>query len=931
MKYKAQIFNRKLTALLSLFLIMGLNGCISEDLRVETKEPVINTGEDTMFGISVPGMKVPESRALDANKEKELSTVDVVIFSNVDNTILEHHIVPSSDVFSGVGTSDYVVKVKDILNTSNVTVAIISNASAEVSAAFTAISGGVSHIGKPKANFLLALKLGTTSKWNTNASGYRTIPMYGEIVVSGSISSSSLMVNMTRMLAKIDVYNSIAPANILSPANGDFELTAVHVVNRNTQGVIAPKWNEATGDILTSAPTSANLPTGFVPGTITWSSGNEQTYTLTSGQTSIESEIYLFESNGLYTPTENPAEHNPGVSSGLRLVLEGRWTSGGETNNYYYPVDFTYERNNVSGTTKYMPVLRNHRYAITITEASGKGYTSLGGAVSAYSVMSNLKTRVIYYDESDIKDMAFDGQYMLGVNSKEFLFEGKVRTLASTDNKLMIKADYPQGWTASVWDDLAGTSNTASTWLTLSSYSGNGNKNEVSLLMSANTTGVRTAYVHIQSGRLTYKVKVTQELRPMFIRITNSSGSEISELTFDYGVSSPISPQNFYVTWEGEDNLSITSAAGSPAFVYAGGSDQPAGTITGGTQTYAINSAAATAAEVSANPFLVKETVLTFTLTPSGGGTPLTKTIALRQGSYSIIPTVAAYYTLSSATPGTINVKANTPWAAELLVGGNAVTTLTSGQTGAGSPTTGENLQFTLAQGTLSPEFYMAQSQIRFYSPTGKTPDVVVDVNAYWLIWAYGVGFFPDNVSIGPTVFASTTYPIARYDYEGSNSNANAARLCTDKGAAYRLPNKTIADAWIASPVPVPAGGPYWIDEYGYRGGSFGTLVAGVQGQWYSSYDLYYTMNQSRTFTRYATTLTSSKTFSYSSQIGTTTTTCRSAAPWNYQMWLIFENVNYYVVGMGAGFTDTDWINTDVYAAPNAYVRCVKQVYPAVP
>ena len=68
---------------------------------------------------------------------------------------------------------------------------------------------------------------------------------------------------------------------------------------------------------------------------------------------------------------------------------------------------------------EYLPLKRNHKYIITITQALGTGYKSFSEALASYTVMSNLKFRLIHYDRDKVKDVVYNGQYMLGVGESE--------------------------------------------------------------------------------------------------------------------------------------------------------------------------------------------------------------------------------------------------------------------------------------------------------------------------------------------------------------------------------------------------------------------------------------------------------------------------------------------------------------------------------
>jgi hypothetical protein len=453
-----------------LLLAAGMAGCVTEYIEIDPPQPAGN-GKEILFTLSVPGMKTPSIRALDADEEKEVSEIDVVLFRNQDNTLVEYHRIASGDISNAA--NGYLFKVRNIENRENITFAVVANASLEVAAALAIVTAGGSYVGAAKKDFLQALQVSNGAKWNS----YWKIPMYGEAVVQGNIYADSIpTVKLTRMLAKVDVVNA---------ANGNFTLTAVHVVNYNTKGFVAPKWDGA-GD-------SVNLPPDS--GTKNWKDGNELTYTL-QGKSSLENEIYLFESNAL--------SNNPETPNGVRLVFEGGYTSDGVTKNYYYPADFTAPRDG-TGKTDYMPVLRNNRYLFTITEAGGKGYDKLGDAVKAFGVMSNFKVSLIVVDETGIMHMVWNGEDFLGVSGKDIT----VAANGEQDKELSILTNFTAGWQAEIdnpgtnsWIRFAGGATTAS---------GFPGAKQFALDIDFNAGASRTANILLTAGRLSITLTVTQK------------------------------------------------------------------------------------------------------------------------------------------------------------------------------------------------------------------------------------------------------------------------------------------------------------------------------------------------------------------------------------------------------------------------------------
>lgn len=472
----------------AMFLTVSLCSCIAEH------ESVPETGGDreAAFILNVPGMNVPLTRALDSAKEQEVTEIDVVIFNAVDRTLAEYHRVGAADLTRITGGNGWRFKIHDVETTSNITVAVIANASLEVAEALEAVTDNGTYLGASKKAFLEALEVEVGTKWSTMGEGFWKIPMYGEAIIGGNIYSGTLPeVSLTRMLAKVDIVNNVAPGGIA--AAGDFKLTAVHVVNYNTRGRIAPVWDNQ-GDILPIG-TTVNLPADT--GKRLWSEGNELIYIAPNSTDPIRNEIYLFEAAAMDDNTTTP--------SGLRLVLEGEYTSDEGSEVCYYPVDFTALRNTQTGMTAYIPVLRNNYYLFTIIEASGRGYGSMSEAVRALGVMSNLRTRLLTVDDSGIRSIVWNGEYFLGMADDKT----EIGSITGDTASVACATNYDWGWEIDGIEYEGGQS----PWLQAgkSGAPGIGHSNLELTALSVNGSGdERTAIVRIRAGRLTHKLTVVQ-------------------------------------------------------------------------------------------------------------------------------------------------------------------------------------------------------------------------------------------------------------------------------------------------------------------------------------------------------------------------------------------------------------------------------------
>lgn len=667
------IFKKSLVVVSAVLVTAGLGGCVFDRTDVG---PVPGGKEDKPleFTVSVPGMRTPSTRGFGEAREHEVVDIDMVFYDAASGAISRYIHVAGSDVGPVQGNNDYKFLVREDIDIDDdsLRAIVIANATQQVSEALAAISVNNVYTGANIKDFLFSLRYTNNHKWFTGETNYKPIPMCGQMSTFTPGSTSDL----TRMLAKVDVINDIAPANPELPANGKFELTAVHVVNYNTKSLISPRWENYMGGavIVESDPLYLpNFPNGFDPETKTWNDGNELVYTLSYGQTSLSGDIYLFESLAGYEADENPSAPNTGTPAGVRLVMEGNWTSGGVTEHYYYPVDFINTPLS-DGASRYMPVLRNHRYVFTITGASGRGYDSLGEAVSSYSVESNLKTRLISYNEGELRNIVFDGQYMLGVDNKD----NEIMSPQAQELTVKLFADNPNGWEA-VIDDADDN-----TWIRFSgnrtSVTGSPLSTEFTLSLDAFNPGqydpqTRTAAITVTSGRLDMKVTFTQTLPNDYysIRIVDDNGNDITGLLFGYGVREPIDAQRFYVLWSGADRCSITfsTESGDIPFEYGVLSDKPSGNISGGMQMYSIVPSRVVYYELEADPSLVKRSKLTFTVRGAGGNT-ISKDLILQQSDTDLIAEIEPCYPMDGQLHNFV-VKCGSAWEAYLVDDGGVL------------------------------------------------------------------------------------------------------------------------------------------------------------------------------------------------------------------------------------------------------------------
>ena len=377
-----------------------------------------------------------------------------------------------------------------------------------------------------------------TGKWLADGSttgGYTRIPMYGEKVISKITPSMDPItgINMKRMLARIDIRNNSVTSN--------FTVEEVYLANYNTTGYIAPAWN-TNGQVTDPVPDTPVLPAGS--GKMT-EEGDAILYSV-NGNTPYDGEIYTFESLAAEDAGGAGADGEASRKDATCLIVKGRIGTGEST---FYRVDFT-KNGNTGEQVEYLPLKRNHKYIITITQALGTGYKSFSEALASYTVMSNLKFWLIHYDRDKVKDVVYNGQYMLGVGESELA----VTQYQNNSYAIDVFTDSPGGWKATItagndWLKFEGGADAASgvanddTQLKL----------KIPYFNNENIGVGRKATVTLTAGRLTHNIEVTQyTIDPGIIKFVDAYGNVLERGLFfpirnPDGDELPLEPQTVYV------------------------------------------------------------------------------------------------------------------------------------------------------------------------------------------------------------------------------------------------------------------------------------------------------------------------------------------------------------------------------------------------
>ncbi len=635
-----------LRALFLTVLVGTLWACTNKDIDIPTTG-ITGSDESTVaFTVKIPSggipkLSTPTTYALSADDENEVNHIAVLLFETNGKYTYQPIYVSGSKITGDGQEKTFTVNVPE----GTYDMVMLANANQSLSSVLSTIKG------QDKATVLNKLIVTNNDKWNADSSstGYVPIPMWGEARVE-AVNGTTVNVDfsLVRMLAKIDV------ALTSSAAKDVFNLQSVRLYNYNNQGQIVPtstNWSsstlEVTNPTIPSTADKADSPLLY--------NGTAITKEMDRGVSCIN-EIYTFEAT---------AGEYSSLATNTCLVIGGIY--GNESKTIYYRIDFA--NTAASGgetTTTYLPLLRNHNYKVNITNIYGYGFASPEDAFKAGPI--NIEASVLNWDNAQITEIAYDGQHMLGVSSTEFTFTKEARIASSTDNILSIYTDIPTGW--KVENTFCETGG-AIDWLNLSAMNGNsGVTTNSKIILSENTTGVvRTGFIQLSAGNLTFMIKVQQLAKAKDILITNKEGEPITTLEFAAKKDEKPLAQEFNVSWPHDLTLSyINTPTGNP-FLFDTGvgfeSIPVNGTISNSTgeKPYTISPPAITSDELALNPFYERVSNIMYSI-PSGSEV-INKMVSLRQYAYNAVPVVDNVY-LMDGSRKSFGVRSNTDFEVEI-------------------------------------------------------------------------------------------------------------------------------------------------------------------------------------------------------------------------------------------------------------------------
>ena len=429
-KYTIHLISGLLLALLTAGCVADRNvsDCITEGEDVELE-----------FALQVPALET-SLRQLSADQEKQINSIQVLVFNTdgITDEAQETFAYEAPVKSFETSTADGYTRIRCGLKATAKPMRIVCIANANINTqGFT---------GKTKEVILnddVVMKKTFTKKWLTDGSQF--IPMWGESdaqPVSRTTKFNSCeasnngksntknegVIHLVRALARIDVGCSFEKDPTSEKATGSetFKINSVRVY-RYAQSMYV------TGtQALTFRQMGANRePLPHTPADMT-AATNDNPLIFTA-ETEEDAKGYV---RNIYIPEIS----NQGNKDQRTCLVIGGYYNGSKEETYYR-VDFiTCEDGKPKDKiTKQLDVLRNYRYRFNITDVKGPGTKDPGDALITEPV--NITCDVVAWDEGEISEIKYDGQYYLIVSKDKFHF-GK----DATSESYTIRTNWPKGY-----------------------------------------------------------------------------------------------------------------------------------------------------------------------------------------------------------------------------------------------------------------------------------------------------------------------------------------------------------------------------------------------------------------------------------------------------------------------------------------------------
>ncbi|MCD8261717.1 MAG: hypothetical protein LUD15_09690 [Bacteroides sp.] len=397
-----------------------------DDFECIVNPDIPGNGANVVFALKTPGVS---SRALTPERENEIETLDVLVFSSTRFV----KAAPATLISETEEEQLYSVSLPPM----KCDLMLLANCRREV---------GNIPADATREMIAKGLSVSVEGRWNATygSAGYRAIPMWA-IKDTVTIEENTRLMGerrfqLMRMTASVQV-------NLQPKAQENFKLTSIRYYNYDKKGRIIPcEYEREIQDYEHGFPELK--PILMETPEVTWGpliytneeeGGNPKTDI--PDNVKCENTIYVFEGKA-GNATDDPPTYP-------FLVVGGYYEE--EDTETFYRVNFG-NPHEETGEFIYFPILRNYRYMIRIDSVYGSGQTTPEKAIKNTKV--ELEASVMGWDEETMG--IGDGQYFLKFSGNDFHFTQEGRDGTDLDNRLTVETSHPNGVTLVSIDDESG-------------------------------------------------------------------------------------------------------------------------------------------------------------------------------------------------------------------------------------------------------------------------------------------------------------------------------------------------------------------------------------------------------------------------------------------------------------------------------------------
>jgi hypothetical protein len=470
-------------------ILLFASSCVT---NVHESYPRVDDGERLVtLALTVPG--TPATRALpkDDAWENTVNTVDVLLFDATGD--FKYRAIGSTVVDNPAALpliqKNFTVKLPAC---TNYTIVVLANARASLTASTIPVPVATLSSGPGRAAVLDNLvqeMANPANKW-TDEFETKGIPMWGYhdgLTITLDVTPSVPTIALTRVIARIDL-------QVGEDADDVFSLASAHLYNYNRAGSLAPavsgtgydasQWDgsKATAPHL---PVLSSLVNQVTPLKVT---AAPLSYTIHAGATvvagKIENPVYTYNQ---YIYTFEADAVTAGAQTNTCLVIGGYYNDNPTPT--YYRVDFADNNGDC------LPLLRNHRYIVTIKEVHAHGYSTKEEALA--NKPANIKVEILPWNGGGLGLVVFNDQHYLAVDRDMLEF-----SLIGGSQHVSVATDFGS-WT--IEDKPA--------WITLTptTFAGGETVTDITLAVSSLPSGARDGEFYIVAGNLRKKITIFQQ------------------------------------------------------------------------------------------------------------------------------------------------------------------------------------------------------------------------------------------------------------------------------------------------------------------------------------------------------------------------------------------------------------------------------------